>query len=232
LATVSVIIPCFNAAPFLAAAIDSIIQQPAEASQIIVVDDGSSDESAVIAKSFGSRVKLLRQQNSGISAARNAGLGLATAELLAFLDADDLWTRDSLAARLAVLADSPGTDCVFGEVEQFLNPDLGAARRARLAVDLRRQPMRHPGTMLIRRRAFDRVGPFNEDLEVGEMVEWIGRAEAAGITMHSTGELVMRRRIHESNHSLRNDLQISGFLRALKTSLDRRRASGKAPGPS
>jgi glycosyltransferase involved in cell wall biosynthesis len=236
--SVSVIIPCFNAAAFLAAAVDSILQQRAGATagsialsiEILVVDDGSTDASPSLAKSFGPAVRLLRQTNAGISAARNAGVAVAGGEFLAFLDADDLWTAGSLAARMRLLQASPPTDAVFGQCEQFFDAALDPLACGRWRVDLRRQPFRHPGAMLIRRPAFDRVGGFATGLQVGEMVEWLGRAQAAGVSFENIDDLVLRRRIHGGNTSLRADLRKHDVLRALKQSIDARRAAGAPPG--
>jgi glycosyltransferase involved in cell wall biosynthesis len=223
--SVSVVIPCFNAAAFLATAVESVIRQRGDPIEIIVVDDGSTDETASIALSFGSAVKLLRQPNAGIGAARNAGLALAGGEIVAFLDADDLWTDNSLAARLMVLQASPDIDGVFGQCEQFFDA-------AKWAVDLRRQQFRNAGAMLIRRVAFNRVGGFGTDLQVGEMVDWLGRAEAAAVAFANIDDLVLLRRIHGRNNSLRTDLRKGDILRALKRSIDVRRARREPPGAS
>lgn len=230
--SVSVVIPCFNAAAFLATAVESVIRQRGDPIEIIVVDDGSTDETASIALSFGSAVKLLRQPNAGIGAARNAGLALAGGEIVAFLDADDLWTDNSLAARLMVLQASPDIDGVFGQCEQFFDAGLDPLTSAKWAVDLRRQQFRNAGAMLIRRVAFNRVGGFGTDLQVGEMVDWLGRAEAAAVAFANIDDLVMLRRIHGRNNSLRTDLRKGDILRALKRSIDVRRARREPPGAS
>jgi glycosyltransferase involved in cell wall biosynthesis len=101
---VSVVIPTFNRAASLADAIDSVLAQTAPPHEIIVVDDGSSDATPEILASFGGRIRPIRQENAGVSAARNSGIAAATGEWVAFLDSDDVWTRD----RLEVLA----RDCV------------------------------------------------------------------------------------------------------------------------
>ena len=89
--SISVVIPCCNAAAFLRATIASILGQTQSVLEVIVVDDGSTDDSASIAESFGPPVRVIRQPNQGESAARNRGIEAAVGEWVAFLDADDLW---------------------------------------------------------------------------------------------------------------------------------------------
>ena len=103
---VSVVIPVYNAARFLADAIRSVQAQRHPRIEIIVVDDGSTDGSGEVARSFAG-VRCLRQANGGIAAARNAGVHEARGNLLAFLDADDLWTPGKLALQLDVLRADP-----------------------------------------------------------------------------------------------------------------------------
>ncbi len=99
---ISVIIPCFNAARYINEAIDSVLKQTVLPIEIIVVDDGSTDESANIAKSIDKHVKVLQQHNQGESVARNRGIKEASGDWVAFLDADDIWKPGKLEAQLAI----------------------------------------------------------------------------------------------------------------------------------
>jgi glycosyltransferase involved in cell wall biosynthesis len=101
--TVSIVIPCYNGAPFLRATIDSALAQTHPALEVIVVDDGSTDDSAAIASAFGSRVRVLTQANQGESVARNKGLAAARGDYIVFLDADDLLDAGILEAQLRSL---------------------------------------------------------------------------------------------------------------------------------
>ncbi len=105
--SISVVIPCYNAAHFLRATIESILQQTRPATEVIVVDDGSTDDSARIAASFGPPVRVIRQENQGESAARNRGIEAATGDWVAFLDADDLWLPTKLARQAEVIRSAP-----------------------------------------------------------------------------------------------------------------------------
>jgi len=101
--TVSVIIPCYNAAPWFRETLDSVLAQTYPALEALVIDDGSTDESAAIAESYGPPVRLIRQANQGESVARNRGIDEAQGEWIAFLDADDVWEARKLEAQVAVV---------------------------------------------------------------------------------------------------------------------------------
>ena len=113
----SVIIPAFNAAATLARAIDSVCAQSWPAHEIIVVDDGSTDASAEVARRFGTPVRLIEQANSGVSAARNAGVAAATGDWLAFLDADDWYAPDRLRLHAEWIAEDARLDFLTGDYE-------------------------------------------------------------------------------------------------------------------
>ncbi len=113
----SIIIPAFNAAATLARAIDSVLSQTWPAHEIIVVDDGSSDDTASIVSGYGDRVRLIRQANSGVSTARNAGAVAATGDWLAFLDADDWYEADRIRLHADWIADDATLDFLTGDYE-------------------------------------------------------------------------------------------------------------------
>src|SRR5581483_8159413 len=105
--TISVIIPCFNHAAYLAKAIQSALVQTLPADEIIVVDDGSTDDTAKVTASSGTRIRYVYQSNAGLSAARNTGIKLATGKYIGFLDADDLWHPDFLTTLVNLLERHP-----------------------------------------------------------------------------------------------------------------------------
>lgn len=120
---VSVIVPCYNGAAFLQAAIDSAVGQSYKSLEVIVVDDGSTDRSREIAESYGGRVRVVVQANRGLPAARNAGIEIASGELLAFLDADDRWLPEKIAKQVQRL--SMAADVGFVHTERVLVDDIG-----------------------------------------------------------------------------------------------------------
>lgn len=214
--TITAVIPVYNGELYLAEAIESVLDQTHLPDEIIVVDDGSDDGSAAVAKRFGGPVTYLRQQRSGAGAARNLGVSIAAGTLVAFLDADDLWLPGKTEKQLAVLAADPACDGVFGQVEEFHSPPTdGLAPKA--------SPGYLPGTLLIKKSAFDRVGPFVANLKVGEFIDWYSRAQETGLRCPMLPDVVMRRRIHGTNTGIRERDSLNDYARVLKGVLDRRR---------
>jgi glycosyltransferase involved in cell wall biosynthesis len=109
---VSVVIPAFNAAPFIEETLESVIRQSAVTSEIIVVNDGSTDNTCELVSRYGARVRLINQSNCGVSAARNLGVSHSTGEWIAFLDADDLWSASKLSRQLEVVNGRENVDVV------------------------------------------------------------------------------------------------------------------------
>ena len=123
--TVSVVIPCYNGASFLRETIDSVLNQTHPALEVIVVDDGSTDDSAAIAASYGPPVRVIRQKNQGQSAARNRGMDEAQGEWVGLLDADDRWVPNKLERQFDALRDAPeDTACIYSDFVLF-----GSVRR-------------------------------------------------------------------------------------------------------
>jgi len=210
---VSVIIPAFNAAPFVALAVASAFAQGPRVREVLVVDDGSTDGTADAASAAGARV--VQRANGGSGAARNTGVAGTGGPYIAFLDADDEWPGGRLALLLGVLESDTALDAVFGEVVEFgegrTESQPGAARL--------------PGSMLIRRAAFERVGPFREDVRVGEFIDWWARAEEAGLRARNTPGVVLRRRIHATNTGIVHADSRADYARVLRETLRRRRGA-------
>jgi glycosyltransferase involved in cell wall biosynthesis len=110
--TVSVIIPTYNRAHCIADAVRSVINQSREVNQIIVIDDGSSDSTDMALASFGDQIEVVKKANGGVSSARNAGLDRAKGDIVAFLDSDDTWEKNTVERTLAVYDSSPGCTAV------------------------------------------------------------------------------------------------------------------------
>jgi glycosyltransferase involved in cell wall biosynthesis len=124
--SVSVVIPAYNAAGTLGRAIDSVLNQAVPIHEIIVVDDGSSDGSADVARAYGTSVKVIQQANSQTAAARNRGIEEATGTFIGFLDADDFWEPQKIECQLAIFAKHTNVAVVGG---RFYSQLPGAARR-------------------------------------------------------------------------------------------------------
>ncbi|MCP4686884.1 MAG: glycosyltransferase family 2 protein [Desulfobacterales bacterium] len=217
---VSVVIPVYNGGRYLAEAIESVRAQTYQPLEIIVVDDGSEDDSGAIAQGFAD-VRCFQQPNEGPASARNRGVADAGGAFLAFLDADDLWTPDKLRRQMALMNERPELDVVFGGVEQFRDPGLDEKTRfMNVGVDMKGM---HVGAMLIRRDAFDRVGLFRTRFSVGEFIDWWARAKERGLQSAVLPEKVLGRRLHENNLMRRERGAAGDYLRILRASLRRRR---------
>lgn len=218
---VSVIVPLYNAARFIAQALASIRSQTVPASEIIVVDDGSTDEGpAIVAAEAG--VRLVRKPHSGIGDTVNAGVAIAQGDLIAFLDADDRWLPEKTALQIAALDRDPKLAMIFGHGRRFL--DTGAEERV---IDVRPAVSRCSG--LFRRESFVAAGMFGTG-EAHEFMSWMLAAGEAGLRYEILPEIVFERRIHATNHGIDcKDDQRRGYFTTLKAALDRRRLRSDSP---
>ena len=213
-------------ARYVGDAIESVLGQTWLDRELIVVGNGPTEDTAEVVAGFGDRVRFGRAERQSVGSARNAGVALATGEFLSFLDDDDLWVEDKLSLQVKAFEASPELDAVYGHMEQFASPDLDEAEQARFRrLDGKVVPATVAGTMLIRRAAFDRVGPFDESLRIGVEVDWYARLCEAGLRTAMLDTVVLRRRLHRSNSSVRFPGEQSERLRVLKQALDRRRAA-------
>ena len=226
---VSVIIPVYNYDRYLGEAIESVLGQTYRQLEVIVVDDGSTDRSGEVAKSFAGRgVRYCHQVHAGIGPARNAGVELAQGDFLAFLDADDRWPLEKLERQLHAFESDPVLEMVFGQALQLQNgPEWEAGVREKNLDVAGMVPGMVPGTMVIKRDAFFRVGKFQGDWRVGEFIDWYARAVELKIRSLVLPELLLWRRIHDSNQGVRERQSISDYARVLKAKLDRKRAEGR-----
>jgi glycosyltransferase involved in cell wall biosynthesis len=189
---VSIIIPCFNAEAWLAETLESGLAQTWPEKEIIVINDGSRDDSLSVARRFESRgVTVVGQPNRGASAARNHGLRLARGEFIQFLDADDLLAPGKIAAQMELLATRPAgsiASCAWGRFQddpartEFCDD---AVFRDFVAVDFLvlgadRGVMMHPSAWLVPRNVLDRAGPWNESLTLNDDGEYFCRVLLAG----------------------------------------------------
>ena len=226
----SVIIPVYNGERYLAEAIHSALAQTRPPAEVLVVDDGSTDGSVAIARSFGPAVRVLAQANLGPAAARNLGVTHASGDLLAFIDADDLWLPDKLARQEQVLWDDPGCEAVLGSVQNFISPELDAAQRQALARSTGRTGTHLIGALLIRQKSFHRIGAFDSRRRHGEFIEWWGRALRLGLRHTVLPELVLRRRLHADNLMRRDHTGHEEYLSILREQIAQRRTlAGQRP---
>ncbi len=176
--SVSVIIPTYNYGRFINEAIESALGQTYPPPEVIVVDDGSTDDTEAVVRSFGERVKYIRQENAGVCAARNYGVAESSGELIAFLDADDIWEPTKLEKQLARFSEDLQIGLVHCGVREFddSTSDIvsvvieGAEDDAAENLLLWLEPsiIGPGGTIMVSRKAFDAVGGFDTRMKCGE----------------------------------------------------------------
>ncbi len=232
MASISVIIPCYNAAAYVGAALRSVLTQrpaPHHVHEVILVDDGCTDDSVTAALTVDASVHVIRQPNGGISVARNTGVLAATGDWIAFLDADDLWTPGSLSSRATLLGGREDLSGAAGAIEQFISPDVPEAERAAIQAPPPTMPGRLAGALLLRRELFTTVGLFSTDLQVGETIDWVARAETAGHQIGFVPNVVLQRRIHRNNSVQKSERLKADYLQVLRQTIHARRGSGAIP---
>lgn len=174
---VSVVIPTYNCARYIAAAVESVLCQTRAPDELIVVDDGSTDDTRRVLEPYRSRIRYLYQENRGEPAARNAGIRAASCEFVAFLDADDLWVSEKLALQMNYFDRHPECGLVYSDmqifdrsgvvhasVKQWLGMQLPTGR---VFPQLFKETLFGSGTVVCRKECFEKAGCFDETFTVG-----------------------------------------------------------------
>lgn len=228
----SVIVPVFNQERYLGEAIQSVLDQDFDDLEIIVVDDGSTDGSAETAARFEG-VRVIRQQNTGHGGAVNTGVSTARGDLIAFLDADDLWEPGTLATRVARFDDDPELELSYGLLMEFVSPELAAEGMIFRRADGKPKVGPVCGTAIVRRSAWTRIGLLDESLRLGSFMDWLNRAREAGLKTYLHKEVLLKRRIHDDNSTTRRRDAHTDYAKLAKRALDRKRRAknGGREGP-
>jgi glycosyltransferase involved in cell wall biosynthesis len=170
--SISVVIPCYNAAPFLRQALDSVFGQTLQPVDVVLVDDGSTDDSVAIAEAAGYPVQIIRQPNQGPSIARNVGTAATRGEYLAYLDADDLWAPRSLEALAAAVEGRPNRvglmSCAVFEDDPSRPTAVYDRPYAGFFPHIIEANLRNPICFLTSRAHFERVGGFTRGTRIFE----------------------------------------------------------------
>jgi glycosyltransferase involved in cell wall biosynthesis len=227
---ISCIVPVFNGERYIGEALHSILAQTYRPLEIIVADDGSTDGTARVARSFGNRVKYVHQANLGYPEAKNLGLSEARGEFIAFLDADDLWHPSKLERQMARFAEPAPIDLCFTRYQNFWMPELAEEERLNQG-----QPLCQPqsawsiSTLLARRTVFDRFGDFHDGTRGIENMTWFLRAAGQGAVIEVLSDILMNRRFNVGSFTRRGKaVLVNNFLPILKEWKDyrKRKANG------
>jgi glycosyltransferase involved in cell wall biosynthesis len=194
---VTVIIPAYNASAFLSDAVASVLGQTHRDVEVIVVDDGSTDDTAAVLAQWqarDARVRAVHQHNGGLAAARNAGLNVACGQYVAFLDADDVIHPEKLERQVAYLEAHPGTDLVYSD---YRTSDAELRPLTDEVIGVKRMPLREAYIYtnvfpimapLVRRSLVERVGGFDERLRACEDWDYWVRCERVGTFGYLPGQ--------------------------------------------
>ena len=231
---ISAVIPAYNAAPFLAGTLESVLAQTHAVDEIIVVDDGSTDDTAAIARRYR-QVRYLRQDNQGPAAARNRGIQAARGDWIAFLDADDCWTPDKTATQLAALQRHPDLALIAADMAEIA-PD-GTTRIASMLAHhalreyfvrldgapvpaalsrLVRKNFIPTGTVLARREVLERLGGFDPTIRFGEDLELWARI-AARHPIACLPQVQMLRCRHDRNATGQTQAMLEDLVRVMES---------------
>ena len=223
---ISVVIPCYNSARWVGEAVKSALAQTRSPDEIIVVDDGSSDDPASVLRPFGDRVRLVRRENGGLSAARNTGAAVASGEWLLFLDADDKLFLDALE-HLERTATESGAGVVYGFALQRNHegaklhslPGAVGPPTAPASAAFWWTPIASAGCALISRHLNEKVGGFDENFRQVEDAEYWLRCGVTAPFAH-TGTMVLDKAYHGESLGQRRESSIWYRLQLQRKFLD------------
>ncbi|MCA9469347.1 MAG: glycosyltransferase family 2 protein [Nitrospira sp.] len=230
---ISVIIPAYNAEQFIHLALESVLSQSHPPHEIIVIDDGSTDNTRKVLTNFKGKVRCLYQQNRGPSAARNAGIRVAEGDLICFLDADDLWVSNKLASQHAYMMAHPEIAMVFSDHEEFneegmgLVSYLGIKQKAFGVFPIEAGPIENAfeklvvenfistPTVMVRKACLEKTGGFDEEIwSVEDRDLWL--RISAVFPIACIPKIFCKRRFHQGNISRQKELTFQGRIRVLE----------------
>lgn len=231
---VSVIIPVYNSAHYLAMALTSVVRQSYNPIEVIVVDDGSTDDVATVIAQL--RIQILEepaphpkltihycsQPRRGPAAARNRGVALARGNFLAFLDADDWWSPEKLQQQVALLAQQPALGYVLSHMHVEQETDTPWPVALNQAYYQNDPPCVLPSALLVRRESFLQIGEFDAHYRYSDDADWFLRAKDTGVPMAIVPEPLVYKRIHATNLS-HAPAMTRETLRAVHASVQRQR---------
>jgi len=219
---VSVVMIVRNGEKFIASAINSVIEQVYRPIEVVVVDGQSTDRTAEIAQSYPG-VRYVRQMNDGVAEAYNIGIDTAQGEFIAFLSYDDLWVRDKLTKQMDYLLQHSEVQYTISNVRFFLSE--GSAMPKGFQPHLLEGE--HIGyimeTLLARKSVFGQVGRFDSELNIANDTDWYARAKDLCIPMAVIPEVLLLKRVHDSNTTANVDGVQRDILRVIRRSLIRKK---------
>lgn len=222
---VSIIMPAYNAGKYIIEAINSIFHQSYQPIEIIVVDDGSTDDTLEKLQSLQDKIKLITSTHHGAANARNIGIKQAQGDLIAFLDADDTIDKDKIKLQIDEFLSDPDLDICYTMFNNFLCPE--ASEELKKTRPQKEGPIKGCvcGTTMIKKSSFENVGYFDSSLKVGEFIDWFSKATELGFKIKFIEKDLYNRRSHAGNTTTTQRESFSDFARLLKAKLDRKKTN-------
>jgi glycosyltransferase involved in cell wall biosynthesis len=221
---VSVVVPVYNAEPFLRETLDSVLAQDYHPVEVIVVDDGSTDGSAAIARSYPD-VSYIHQENQGPAVARNAGIAAAGGEFVAFFDADDVMLPNKLSVQVGYLLEHPEATVTLAK-----QVSIGPPPETTPDMAWGDAPDVQPTSVVLRRSLILELDGFDPAVSPTDDFDLLIRLRERGHRIEVLPEVVMQRRYHGNNLVLGRGVDKGLPARLIKAKLDRER-SATEPGP-
>ncbi len=210
---ISVMMPTYNNGKYIKQAIDSIYIQNYENMEIIVVDDGSTDNTKEIVKSYKD-IKYFYTEHGGISHARNIALENSEGEYIAFCDSDDYWLPGKISAQMQYFKENPNSEIVFTKYEVFFeNENLKVNKRAMHEKEIEDSFKQYLPSTLLKKELFEKYGNFDEKFSGIEDCEFIYRITMKGINInHYIDKNFYMRRIHGNNITLLQNRSVKSII--------------------
>ncbi len=196
----------FNAGNYLRQALDSVIRQNYRPMEIIIVNDGSNDNSSVIISEFCEQqaenfenLAWHDQKNRGLAATRNKLITMANGDLIAFIDADDIWVDRKLELQMDIFDKYPGAELISGKIAQFISPEIPQQQHHEFKFHSEPVQSNMMGVSLIHASTFEKYGEFNPAYPLGSDMQWVAQALSNGLKVVECPELLCYRRLHDNN---------------------------------
>lgn len=211
-----------NGEKFIKQALESIFNQDYRPIEIIVVLGNSTDRTSEILKEYGD-IRIIQQEGQGVADAYNIGIQAAKGDFVAFLSSDDLWTSDKLSVQSEYLMKNPSVSFVNCFIDYFLEPGIAIPYGFRKELLTGSHPARIMETLFARKTVFEVIGFFNNKLSTAEDVDWYCRAVDLKINSFIIPEVLLKKRIHNQNISMKVDENTKNLMFALKESVKRKK---------
>jgi glycosyltransferase involved in cell wall biosynthesis len=194
---ISVIVPCFNCEVYVAEAIHSILNQTVKVDELIAIDDGSTDNSLEVLKTFGDKIRLFSQENKGVSETLNFGIRQSKGDYVAFLDSDDLWEVDKIERQLIDIQNNPEYSIFAGSVRQFVSPEI---KEHNYSFNSAPTNSLTRITILVKKELFYAGGWFKEGSLI-EFIEWVDLMRSKNEGIYFSQRVLASRRLRPNSLS-------------------------------